>query len=222
MRHERLKADRALTTTILPPPGVALAEEPGMTNQARKLSLVSNEDRDRPTEPHNLRPSDPHALSVTVPRMRPLPTELIGAIRALPPPNPDSYVEMSIALVLRGLENQQGIDTMLDSAVDRINADAEARRARATADINKNFEFTNHEVQNLASKVGQLDETVRELVPRMGKVETRLDDGAERFERIESTMGAMRAQMDRLETEVASLRGRIQDAATGPASTKTD
>jgi hypothetical protein len=207
MLAERLMDCRALTELSIAQP--------------RNSQLVSNEDRERPTEPHNLKPSDSHALSVSIPRLRPLPSELVNAIRALPPPNPESYVEMSIALVLRGLENQRDMDVMLDGAVDRINADAEARRARATADINRNFEFTNHEVQKLAGKVGELETSVRELVPRMGKVETRLEDGDERFEQIALDMAVMRTQLDRLDRELAILKG-IKDATAGTAATKTE
>ncbi len=188
-----------------------------MTSTARKLSLVSTEDRERPTEPHNLKPSEAPSAGTSVPRLRPPPTDLITAIRALPSPNPDNYTEMSIALLLRGFESQQDLKSMIDGAVDRINWDADARAHQTKAD----FALTNNEVHKIATSLGHLEAMVRELVPRMGKVEDRLDDGAERFERIEVTMGAMRTQMDRLEGEVAALKGKLQDAS-GPASTKAD
>src|SRR6478609_6392259 len=161
MHPERSKGLRALSQTILPPPGVALAEAPGMANSARKLSLVSNDDRrEVPTEPQNLKPSEPRALKVAIPRLQPLPQELIEAIRKLPEPNPHSYVDMACALVLRGLERQQGIDAMLDAAVDRINEDADERSAANTKEIKADLDITNGQMQSLAKSVAELDATV--------------------------------------------------------------
>jgi hypothetical protein len=188
---ERLMGPRTLSTTILPPPGSALAVAPGMANAARKLSLVSNDDRrEVPTEPHNLKPSETRSLKVAIPRLQPLPQELIDAIRKLPEPNPLSYVDMSCALILRGLERQQGIDAMLDAAVDRINEDAEARAAAHTKAIKGDIDITNGQMQSLAKSVAELEATVtQQLLPRTNASEeavtalrTELADVRQKFE----------------------------------------
>jgi DNA repair ATPase RecN len=197
---------------------------------------MTTDDRELPTAPENLKPSETTELETTIPRLRPLPAELVTAIRKLPAPNPDSYVEMSIALVLRGIENQQSFDGLLDGAVDRtverINEDAERRAERTKEETKKNFELTNHEVQKIAAKVGELEAIVRELPPRIGKVEERLETGDEMFESIKLELAAMRSQfagleklharMDDLERELAKLRegntnvaAATQDPPTG-------
>jgi hypothetical protein len=198
MQLERLKVGRALST-ILPPPGATLALAPGMTNPARKLSLVSNDDRrEIPTEPHNLKPSEVPAPDVGIPRLRPPPAELTAAIRALPPPNPDSYMEMSIALVLRGIESQKDLHDMIDGAVDRINWDADARARQIKAD----FDLTNGQMQSLATSVAQLESTVtRELLPR-----TKASEDGLRELRLElASIKEQVAKIPELERRIAEL-----------------
>jgi chromosome segregation ATPase len=189
---------------------------------------MTQDDRETPTEPTNLKPSD---VAVSIPKLASLPADLVAAVAALPPPNPDSLIEMSISLFMRTLQNQGNLGEQLESAVSRINGEADKRSATRTLEITRNFELTNHEVQKLAAKVGDLEAIVRELPPRVGKIEERLDDGAERFEGISLELAAMRAQVagleqlyariDRLEKEVDRLK-EGQHHAAGTAETKTE
>lgn len=182
------------------------------------------DDRDLPTSPENLRPSDVAESTTTIPKMRPLPVDILAAIHRLPPPNPDSYVELSIAVLLRGIENQQMLEPMLDGAVERINDEAKQRTQTSADKLDENFRLTNHEVQRLATKVGELEATVRELPPRVGKIEERLEDGDERFEKLELELSAVRAQLSgfeqiqnrilALEAEFARLKEGTRHAAT--------
>lgn len=182
---------------------------------------------DRKTEPNNLKPSD---VVVNIPKLASLPVDLVAAVAALPPPNPDSLIEMSISLFMRTLQNQGNLGEQLEAAVTRINTEAEKRSATRTIEITRNFELTNHEVQKLATKVGDLEAMVRDLPPRVGQVERRLESGDEMFEKLELELAAMRSQvagleqlnarMDRLEHEIAQLKRDPNGSGTTETQTE--
>lgn len=213
------------------PRGMGLASARAMTNAARvikpnprTLHLVSNQD-DRPTEPPEaatdpagLKPSESPTEaadhSVVVPRVAPLPPDLVAAIRRLPPPNPDSLIEMSIALFMRNLESQSSIDVLLDNAVRRINADAEERRIKATAEISAGFTATQEEVRNLAQNFANLESTVRELVPRISSLE-------EKYEQLQRDLSTLRSDTVRRVTLLEQELHELQGKPTNPPSFPT-
>jgi len=163
---ERLKDDRALQ--IQP------------DRQLGNIRLIMTDDRELPTNPDNLRPSEVPPMVAMPPSAR------LPALR----PNPDSYAEWALSQLLarvRGLESDRGAMTM---------ADFEAALDRNTQRI---LHETSADIGLIRSSITGLQQSVDALVTRIGNTETALDAGTKRFAAIDDELAAMRSQMSRLE-----------------------
>ena len=117
--------------------------------------------------------------------------------------------------MLHGIENQRGLDdaireTVAD-AVRQLNFDADERSAARTGEINRNFELTNHEVQNIATELGHLRKEVAEvkaLVPRITSTEVGLD-------RLREEMVQLRTSIDRRMTQLENDYRALRDQKNG-------
>lgn len=157
------------------------------------------------------------------PGFDPLPSDTMKKMTGY---DPDQFLHVALAAAadaaheIRESRKTHDVGALLKAAVKQLDDAAEIRSATRTREIKADFEITNAEVRKLASRVGDLDESVRKITPQITEIKGRLESGDERFQRIELDMAAMRSQMDRLDIELAVIRG-IKDA-TGPTPTKTE
>lgn len=190
MIAERSKACRALPQPVRP---------------KRIQKLMSNDDRERPTDP--IASHAPLTQSEAPPLLAIPP----NARTPEPQPDPNSYSDWAMSQLLnrvRGLEADRGAMSM---------ADFEAALDRNTQKI---LHETGADIGLLRSSVNGVQQSLDALVTRVGNTErevaanrTATSESAEKLERLELDMAAMRSQLDRLNREVAILRA-VKDATT--------
>jgi len=193
---------RALSTTILPPPGLALAPMPSMANSARKFTLVSNDTDHDDNELRDTLPPSP--LTEPPPGFDPLPSE---ALKRMTGYEPDLFLHAALMAaadaaheVRQSNKASSNIAVLLEKQTERI------------------LRETGADIGLIRSSITGLQQSVDALVTRQGVTEQEqrnialaLDAGAERFQQIELDMAVMRTQLDRMDRELAVLRA-VQDA----------
>jgi hypothetical protein len=178
--------------TILPKPSDSLTGDPRMlfagalgmnhairsiTRPQRVLKLMTTPESERPTNPDNLKPDDP-IHSVIIPEPAPLPKSLVERAALLPNPNPDSYIEMGVSLLLHEMQ-QRELDTpaLLERQKRSFEASLETGHRMLKEAIFARVGKTETAVESLRTEVAELRLKIAELEPmktRLAGLEQRL------------------------------------------------
>ena len=204
---ERSMGLRALSSTILPPPGLALAAMPAMKQSGACLRLMTDHDNDTTPDQRDTLPPSP--MSEPPPGFDPLPSE---ALKRMTGYDPDIFLHAALMAaadaaheVRQANKGSSNIASLLEKQTERI------------------LRETGADIGLIRSSITGLQQSVDALVTRQGNTEQEqrniaraLDAGTERFQQIELDMAVMRTQLDRMDRELAVLRA-VEDAKKQPA-----
>jgi hypothetical protein len=168
------------------------------------MSEHNDDPRERRTDPASRAPySDPDARlhDPIIPRAAPLPSPDLK-------PNPDSYLEMSIAKFLEGVQKLDGFESLLNQAVSKINRDADARSQQRTEEINANFALTNGQVQRCSELIEGLSGDVRRAEDHIKRVDDAEQALEKEIRRLAGELSELRGKMLKIETELTELRAK--------------